>query len=118
MHVVEQRHILGGPDIAVEIVSRDSRKRDYEVKRELYEAAGVAEYWIIDPLKDQATFLRLQEGEYESVPLDHEHIFQSEVIPGFWLDVQWLFEEPLPRAYRCLEQILAGQPRRIRKRKR
>jgi Uma2 family endonuclease len=118
MHVVEQRHILGGPDIAVEIVSRDSRKRDYEVKRELYEAAGVTEYWIIDPLKDQALFLGLREGQYEPMPLDNEHIFHSGVIPGFWLDRQWLFQKPLPRAYRCLEQILASQPRRTRKRKR
>src|SRR5437870_5587058 len=44
VHLVEERHLLGGPDIAVEIVSRDSRRRDYTDKRQLYEDAGVAEY--------------------------------------------------------------------------
>jgi len=117
-HLVDERHMVGGPDIAVEIVSRDSRKRDYEMKRELYEAAGVAEYWIIDPLKNQALFLGLRDGEYEPAPLDDDRIFHSGVIPGFWLDVQWLFAEPLPRPYLCLQQILAGKPRRARKRKR
>jgi Uma2 family endonuclease len=92
-HLVEQRHMLGGPDIAVEIVSRDSRARDYGVKRELYQSAGVAEYWIIDPLKGQALF------------------------PGFWLDVHWLFSSPLPKAYHCLAQILKVRPRSARKKK-
>jgi Uma2 family endonuclease len=116
--LVEEQYMLGGPDIAVEIVSRDSRKRDHEVKRALYESAGVTEYWIIDPLKRQAHFLELQEGHYESASLDEERFFRCRVIPGFWLDAEWLFQAPSPSAYRCLEQILAGPPRRSRKRKR
>lgn len=117
-HLVEERHMLVGPDIAVEIVSRDSRKRDYEVKRALYQSAGVTEYWIIDPLKRQAHFLELQEGLYEPAPLAKERFFRCRVIPEFWLDLDWLFQAPLPSAYRCLEQILGGWPRRTRKRKR
>lgn len=116
-HLVEERHMLGGPDIAVEIVSRDSRQRDYRVKRELYEAAGVTEYWIIDPLKSQALFLGLKEGQYEELPLERNHIFHCAVIPEFWLDVQWLFEQPLPGAYRCLQKILAGTPKVVRRRR-
>jgi Uma2 family endonuclease len=117
-HIVEERHIVGGPDIAVEIVSRDSRKRDYVTKRALYQEAGVREYWIIDPLKSRATFLGLVHGEYEELPLELSHIFHSGVIPGFWLDVKWLFAKPLPRAYLCLEQILASPPKKPGKRKR
>jgi Uma2 family endonuclease len=116
-HLVEQRHMLGGPDIAVEIVSRDSRARDYGVKRELYQSAGVAEYWIIDPLKGQALFLRLEDGKYQAAELESGHVFRSSVIPGFWLDVHWLFSSPLPKAYHCLAQILKVRPRSARKKK-
>jgi Uma2 family endonuclease len=117
-HLVEERHMLGGPDIAVEIVSRDSRSRDYGEKRELYEDAGVSEYWTIDPLKNRVEFLGLKDGCYESLPLEASRIFRCGVIPGFWLDVDWLLKKPLPRAYNCLEQILADKPKGPRKRKR
>src|SRR5262249_9407179 len=61
-HLVDERHIVGGPDIAIEIVSRDSRQRDYGEKRELYEAASVSEYWIVDPLQSRVEFLGLLNG--------------------------------------------------------
>jgi hypothetical protein len=31
----------------------------------------------------------------------------SEALPGFWLDVAWLWQEPLPPTLACLRQILA-----------
>src|SRR5262249_5078060 len=91
IHGLQGRHLLGGPDVDVEVVSRDSRQHDYELNRELYEGAGGTEYWIIDPLKNHALFLRLHDEQYEPVPLDNERIFRITVIPGFWFDVQWLF---------------------------
>ena len=39
----------GPPDLAIEIVSPDSVARDWREKFFEYEAAGVLEYWIIDP---------------------------------------------------------------------
>lgn len=39
------------PDLCVEIVSPDSEVRDREDKFELYAKHGVANYWIVDPLK-------------------------------------------------------------------
>jgi Uma2 family endonuclease len=117
-HRVHEYEMEGGPDIAVEIVSRDSRQRDYGEKLELYQAAGVEEYWIVDPLQQRVQFLRLTSGHYELTPLTENRIFRSEVIPGFWLDVNWLLARPVPRAYQCLEKILAAKPKRVAKRKR
>jgi hypothetical protein len=31
----------------------------------------------------------------------------STVVPGFWIDVTWLWQEPLPPVLGCLRQILA-----------
>lgn len=106
LHLVEQSRMLGGPDIAVEIVSRDSRSRDYVEKKGLYLAAGVLEYWIIDPLQKRAEFYRLRDGQYHLVPLEHNRIFRSQALGGFWLDVEWLFADELPNEFEKLQEII------------
>jgi Uma2 family endonuclease len=108
LHLVDERRMAGGPDIAVEVVSRDSRQRDYGEKKQLYAEAGVAEYWIVDPLQQRVEFHRLNAGRYELIPLEHNRIFRSTVCTGFWLDVEWLLAEPLPNAYEKLQEILAA----------
>jgi Uma2 family endonuclease len=106
LHLIREREMRGGPDIGVEVVSRDSRARDYGEKRLLYQRARVPEYWIIDPLQRRVEFHRLQGKQYQLVPLENNHIFRSEVLSGFWLDVNWLLADPLPNPYDCLQQIL------------
>lgn len=108
LDLVDERRMVGGPDIAVEVVSRDSRQRDYGEKKQLYAEAGVSEYWIIDLLQQRCEFHRLHAGRYALVPLEHNRIFHSAVLEGFWLDVEWLLVEPLPNAYEKLQEILAG----------
>jgi len=109
LSLVEERRMVGGPDIAVEMVSRDSRPRDYGDKKQLYAEAGVAEYWIIDPLQQRCEFHRLQAERYELVPLEHNRIFRSTVLGGFWLDVEWLLVKTLPNAYETLQAILRSR---------
>lgn len=106
LHLLTEREMKGGPDAAIEVVARDSRRRDYGEKKRIYEQAGVTEYWIIDPLKGGVEFHRLNNGRYELVALEDGHSFRSAVIPGFWLDVHWLLARPLPDEYDCLQQLL------------
>jgi Uma2 family endonuclease len=107
MNLVTRRGVQGAPDLAVEIVSRDSRTRDYVEKKQLYQDAGVSEYWIIDAVTRHAEFWRLTDGRYDLVRLERNAIFRSEVLPGFWLDVDWLVGDSLPNEYDCLRQLLA-----------
>jgi Uma2 family endonuclease len=87
----------GGPDVIVEIVSRDSRTRDRKEKYGEYEAAGVWEYWLIDPALRKAEFFRLgADGRFHPAATDEQGIFRSEAIPGFWLRTDWLWQDPLP----------------------
>lgn len=46
-----KENVFGAPDFVMEILSRSTRKKDTIKKLEKYEAAGVREYWIIDPDK-------------------------------------------------------------------
>lgn len=104
--LIEPGGMRGGPDIAVEVVSRESRHRDYDDKRRLYEEAGIPEYWIIDPIQKRVEFLVLESGRYQLAPLEANRFFRSRALPGFRIDVDWLLADPLPSATRCLQTIL------------
>jgi Uma2 family endonuclease len=46
---VEEKGIFGSPDVVVEILSPSTAYYDLIVKKEVYERAGVKEYWLLDP---------------------------------------------------------------------
>ncbi len=91
---MERTHSEGASDLIVEIVSPESRTRDRRDKFYEYEAAGVEEYWIVDPERRRAEFYRLAEGAYEPVLPDAEGIVRSSVLPGFFVKVEWLWNQP------------------------
>lgn len=109
LHLLRNNKMIGGPDVAVEVVSAESRHRDYFEKKLLYEAAGVVEYWIIDPLQRRAEFYRLEDGAFRLVPLEQNRIFRSQAVEGFWIDVEWLFAETLTAEFEKLQQIMNAQ---------
>jgi Uma2 family endonuclease len=105
---IQRGRVLGGPDLAVEIVSPDSVERDFEIKRDLYARAGVPEYWIVDELEQRFHLLRLDKsGEYRETKR-RSGVVRSRVVDGFWLRVEWLWERPLPDPEATLAEIRAG----------
>ncbi len=89
--------MIGPADICIEIVSEESITRDYGDKFEEYEKAGVAEYWIVDPLRQECRFLRLQPGgRYATVLLDQGGHYRTPLLPGLALHIPTLWQEPLP----------------------
>jgi Uma2 family endonuclease len=62
--VIGKRPILEPPDLAVEIVSPTSIKIDRSDKFAQYRDAGVAHYWIVDPIAHTIEAFRLESGEY------------------------------------------------------
>lgn len=104
LSLLTNNYFDGGADLAIEIVSPDSRMRDRKDKYEEYEQAGVREYWILDPIRKQAEFYRLNhEGRYTLITL-RDGIFQSTVLNGLWLKVEWLWQEPLPPLMSVLKE--------------
>ena len=87
----------GPADIAIEVISPESVERDRVTKLGEYERAGVQEYWLFDPDAQQAEFYRLgPDGRYTQVRPDATGVFRSEALPGFWLRLDWLKQDPLP----------------------
>lgn len=81
----------GPADLVVEITSPESFSLDRGEKYVEYETAGIPEYWLIDPDRQQAEFSQLSLGGRCRVVLpDTGGIYRSTVLPGFWLRVAWL----------------------------
>jgi len=102
---------LGGPaDLAVEVVSNDSVRRDRDDKFVEYEVAGVREYWLIDPRPGRRTFdayTLSAAGPYEVIGQDDLGRIGSLVIPGLWVDPDWLWTDPIQSAPAALRLIAA-----------
>jgi Uma2 family endonuclease len=70
-----------------------------------YEAAGIREYWLIDPRRKDAAFYQCDDGLYSRGSIDADGIYRSKVLPGFWLRVDWLWQQPLPSVSEITRQF-------------
>jgi len=106
MNRIQPTFLAGPADLVVEIVSLESIGRDRGEKFVEYEAAGVREYWLIDPLRQQAEFYQLgADGLYRPGAIGDDGMYQSLVLKGFWLRVKWLWQTPLPPVLRILKEL-------------
>jgi Uma2 family endonuclease len=105
-----RRTYLDGPcDLAIEVVSPESRLRDRGTKYAEYEAAGIPEYWIIDPETQRADFFELVDGRYERRHPSEAGIIDSVVFPQFWIDVAWLWAKPMPALLVVMRNWIEGE---------
>lgn len=78
--------------VAAHETNISERQRAYE-----YVAAGVLEYWLLDPDRAAAEFYHLDEhGRYQTIAPAADGFYTSRALPGFRLRVAWLWQEPLP----------------------
>ena len=93
--ILGQVWVDGAPDIVVEILSSD-RNRDLVDKRQLYQDAGVPEYWLVDGDSDTLTQLALDDdGVYqESAVLASTDTLTSPLFPNLSLQLSQLFNHP------------------------
>ena len=93
--MVDRRGCVAAPDIVVEIVSPSSRHRDLTNKLEVYEEAGVKEYWVFLPKEKICVVHKHNYGGhfYSSWPLPAGEILETPILPGFELDLEEAFRE-------------------------
>lgn len=103
---VKRTYLDGPADLVIEIVSPESIARDRGDKFVEYEQAGVVEYWLLDPTRERAECYRLDaRGMYRLIDPDANGIYRSQVVDGFWLRVEWLWQDPLPMEEDVLREI-------------
>jgi Uma2 family endonuclease len=105
-HIVQPTNLSAAADLVIEIVSPESLERDTVQKLAEYEAGGVQEYWLIDPENQTAKFYHLAEtGHYQEIMANEAGIFASKILPNFWLDSNWLWQEPLPQILDVVREL-------------
>ncbi len=63
-NIIRLDGIHGAPDLIVEVLSPGTAKNDRGYKKNLYETAGVKEYWIVDPISHSIEVYILADGKF------------------------------------------------------
>jgi Uma2 family endonuclease len=92
---LDKRGCIGAPDIVVEILSPGNNKKELINKYEVYEEAGVKEYWIVSP--SEKTFFKYildDQGKFQPTKLltIGEEV-TTPIIPGFKLILEEVFKD-------------------------
>jgi len=75
---IDERGCLGAPDLVVEVLSPSTSKRDLNDKFDLYQEAGVQEYWLVFPGESLVRVHLLQQDGTYSAPTDYS---QTDQVP-------------------------------------
>jgi Uma2 family endonuclease len=92
---LDKRGCIGAPDIVVEILSPGNNKKELINKYEVYEEAGVKEYWIVSP--SEKTFFRYildDNGKFQPTKMltEGEEVTTA-IMPGFNLILEEVFQD-------------------------
>lgn len=84
---IDERGAIGAPDLVIEILSPGNSNKEMKYKFDLYEEAGVQEYWIVNPADKTLFIYVLKENQFIGMhPLIEEDSIQSKLFPN--LDFQ------------------------------
>lgn len=80
---LQEKCIVGPPDLVVEVISPSSISYDRLVKHNLYEQAGVPEYWLVNLQEQTIEVFVLETGKYRSLGEFHgRQAVQSRLVPN------------------------------------
>jgi Uma2 family endonuclease len=99
LHRLDEQRLEGPADLVIEVISRGTAHIDRVEKLREYEQSGVPEYWLLDPRPRQQRarfYQHTPSGSYQEAVLDHSGRYHSAVLAGFWLQPEWLWQQPLP----------------------
>jgi Uma2 family endonuclease len=84
----------GAPDWIIEILSKSTASKDLNEKFELYEFAGVKEYWVVHPHEGTVLIYRLKDGKYVGFqkPFTKGDVVDSVVFSDLNMNVEEIFE--------------------------
>ena len=93
---IDERGCLGAPDWIIEILSRHTSAKDINEKFEVYEEAGVKEYWVVHPQEQTILVYTLDlKGKYQGnlKPYIRTDKISSSVLPGLTIDLSEVFSD-------------------------
>ncbi|HEX3641093.1 MAG TPA: Uma2 family endonuclease [Ktedonobacteraceae bacterium] len=91
---ITETHIIGAPDLVIEITDSNTANHDYGEKWEAYANGGVPEYWVVTPEELTIELLILDGNEYRSL--------------GLFIGPSKLPSQVLPNLPASVEQLCTG----------
>ena len=103
-HLMTPQRLEGAADLVVEIASDSDPGLDYREKLPRYREAGIDEIWIVNPFDRRVLSETKASAGYATQTLTSGRL-ESVVVPGFWIEVSWLWQDELPSTVQCLQQM-------------
>ena len=92
---LDQHGCKGAPEMVIEILSPSTLRHDRLVKLNLYDQAGVLEYWIVDPQNRAVQVFRRDGGAALRICEEYGHtqVAKVRVLDGCFLELSKVFPE-------------------------
>jgi len=91
---VDRHGVHGAPDMVIEIISKSTFRLDRLTKLNLYQRAGVREYWIVDPFNRIVSVYSLKDGVYRATAYTADSSsIEVGVLDGCTIDLSTVFPE-------------------------
>ena len=82
----------GAPDLIIEVLSPSTQRHDRLVKYNLYQRAGVREYWIVDPTAKSVQTFVLEDGHYTAASFGSpDDVLKVSVLDGCFIELSKVF---------------------------
>jgi Uma2 family endonuclease len=90
---LDERGCCGAPDLVIEILSPGNTRKEVKIKHEIYEEAGVKEYWLAYPAEENiAVFILNDNGKFGGATIyAYGDKIESEAVEGLTVNVKDVF---------------------------
>ena len=88
---LDGKSCVGAPDLIIEILSPATALKDKTIKFNVYQEAGVREYWIVDPEGKTVSANTLENGRYNDVSYTAADKAPVHVLEGCFVDLEKVF---------------------------
>lgn len=107
MVICDRKHLKGGsysgiPSFIAETLSPSTAKKDRKEKKEIYETAGVEEYWIVSPQGKSIEIYYLENGSYT---LEQSYILQDDKEDAYYNADTMIHLKSFPHITMSLKEI-------------
>lgn len=90
--ISDGKKCVGAPDLVIEILSPGNSKKEMDSKFDLYQEAGVLEYWLVYPEEKSINIFILKNNEYIGLkPISEGQTFTSYIFPELKIEVDKIF---------------------------
>ena len=89
--LADGKRCQGAPDLIIEILSPGNSKKELKNKYELYQEAGVREYWLVHPQDEYVIINVLENNQYRALPPFVDKEVTSVIFPDLGLQTEDIF---------------------------